>query len=160
MTVADPSNDYCDHAGDSGWLLVSSLVYWSPTRSTGLLPTPVLRPSGIGRYSQYRTRPIQFRGTRCSSCQSYRAALSPSCVHELERGFVFPHAPLHWWPHEDLFNPTFLYPIVLRDKDGGEPEAVFAPKKLMVSISDARCPARKCVLCSGVEVLPNLSAGG
>jgi hypothetical protein len=149
----------CSHATESGSLLVASVVYWSPHFSPGLLPATVLAPpSGLGRMYHYMTRPVHFAGRKCALCRAYRTDGLATCSHEFVSGFVFPYSPLLWWAGAEPFRPTFLYSIVRRSKSGGEPEVVFAPKLLLVSISDARCPARKCVRCESVEILSGAPA--
>ncbi|HVR41426.1 MAG TPA: hypothetical protein VMU84_20185 [Thermoanaerobaculia bacterium] len=142
----------CPHDWQPGWLLVSSVVYWSEEPGLGLLPRRVLVRPGLRRQPQYKTRPEHFRGVRCSLCKTFRTNETPSCTHELTPGFIFPYSPLLWWPGDERFQPGFLYPFRLHARNGREPEVVFAPKRFLVSISDARCAAGKCGRCGAVEV--------
>jgi hypothetical protein len=145
----------CEHDADPGWLLVSNIVYWSPEAKLGFLPRTVL----VQGLSRPLTRPAQFKGRKCSTCGTYRTEPNPSCVHQYEEGFFFPYSPILWLAGQEPFEATFLFPWVTRSKDGREPEVVYAPPRFLVSIADARAPARRCARCDSIEIAVSAATG-
>ena len=139
----------CEHDADPGWLLVSSIVYWSPEQRLGFLPRTVLGP---GLMRRPITRPVQFSGRKCSTCGTYRTEPDPSCRHQFEEGFLFPYSPILWLNGKEPFQATFLFPWVTRSNDGRETEVVHMPPKFLVSIAGARVAARRCSRCDAVEI--------
>lgn len=142
----------CDHEAEQGWLLVSGFVYWSTTPSGRFLPKAVLGPGGMSRSHLSMPRPKQFKGSRCSICGVFRAELSLACEHVFEEGFIFPRS-IFWWSGSHPFEPSILFPLVTRSKNGHEPEVVCKSPRFMWTMAGARTPARKCGRCDSIEVL-------
>jgi len=140
------------HSWENGYLLVSSIVYWSERPVLGLFPEAVSLPVSSGRRHQYQSRPEHVAASFCSDCDIYRSASDASCRHEFVSGFLFTHAKLLWWEGTDLFTPGFLFPFKIRSKDGREPRVIFRPPRLALSTSACRCPSARCARCGTIEI--------
>jgi len=138
----------CDHDTHPGWLLVSTVVFWSEKENPFLLSAVVFSHSG-GR--GYMTRPANLKGWKCEKCLTFRIRGDPSCAHDFSEGYLFPFATLLWWNGDAEFRPGFFWPFSRRDSTGKKPEVVFAPG-FRISIVYARCRARKCNRCGAVEL--------
>jgi hypothetical protein len=151
FTVAAAS---CNHTWTGGWLLVTSIVYWSHKASLGFLPRAVLGPSGFSRQQRFVTRPKQLRAERCADCGTCRTIEETPCTHDFLAGYLFPYAPIFWWAGDEAYRPTFLFPWVTRSKDGREPEPVLVPDRFMLTMADANVPACRCAHCGAIEIPP------
>jgi hypothetical protein len=140
----------CDHAGESGSLLVSSDIYWSTARRPSLFKMePLVR--GPGFRGHYATRPHAYSATLCRLCEVCTAfEETATCEHEWEAGFAFPYSKLLWLAGDSKYDPPFLFPLTLRNRHGIEPEVLFSIG-FPLTIGHAACPARKCARCGGVQ---------
>lgn len=148
--MMQPANHECTHTFEEGWVLVRSPVYWSTFENGGCYPFAANCTPDIGRRS-YPTRPRHYAGKKCTTCVIYRFDPIGSCEHRFQEGFVFSFTELLWWPGQDEFKPNFWYPFLARSSDGREPEVIFEPPTVVVSISRARRPARRC-FCGTLDI--------
>jgi hypothetical protein len=147
------NNHDCAHAFEEGWILMRRPIYWSPAARIGWFRRLILLTPEIGG-RQYRTRPVQHAGERCSMCETYRMAGTHRCEHVFEDGRSFHFAKLLWWSGKERYKPGFWYPFDPRDTGGRRPEVIYAPPLIIVSPSRARCRTGRCHYCGALEFRP------
>jgi hypothetical protein len=139
----------CDGPLESGSLLVASLVHWSEEPKVRLSSPLVLE--GAVWHGTYAGRPSPFRAFRCVRCQRCIVPGVEGCSHTRYPGWIFLYAKLRWVSGEATFIPTFLYPFSARGRNGVGAETLSSPG-FPTSISEARCPARRCSKCGSLEI--------
>jgi len=71
-------------------------------------------------------------------------------MHDFEDGWLFPQTALYF-VMADKFAPGFLWPFVLRGRDGSTPDVVVAGG-FRLSRSSRRCQAARCRRCGGITM--------
>ncbi len=139
----------CGGSLESGSLLVGSLVHWSEKPKVRMTSPLVLE--GAVWHGTYAGRPSPFQAFRCVRCQLCIVPGAPGCAHTFHAGWIFPYAKLRWVSGNTKFAPTFFYPFSSRGRGGVIAETLFSPG-FPISISGARCPARRCPECGSLEI--------
>ncbi len=139
----------CGSSLDVGKVLVSSTVWWSPTRRPFLPMHAACAGMKLNR-GGYLGRPLSIDGGRCQNCRVIVVSPSEACKHDPERGYIFPRASLRWWGGPGDFEPTFWYPIASRSKQGGACEVVLR-RGFVLHTWRTACPASRCEPCGWVD---------
>lgn len=149
----------CDHDVESGSLLMSGMMHWSPKEHPGFFAERLFPEdqSFFGRH-HYFARPYQRVATLCRKCAICTVAEPLNrCAHEIEEGSVLPDGKLRWFGEEGLFEPTFFFAFTNRGVGGTMTEELFDPG---FSLGGARCAGELCRKCGMTRIFLGRSTLG
>jgi hypothetical protein len=145
----------CSHESESGWVVLTGEVYWSRERKLPFIPEQVLAESRPWIGFDTTRGPREFVASRCPHCGTYRVRFERNCEHKLSSGYIFAAAGLFWWSGNDPYVPDAWFRYFKAARNGRRLEVICRSQGLTLPSMIQSVPARRCRLCTGVEVSPS-----